>query len=153
MKKLASLLKFTLVLFLLTTLTSCILLSPDDPCYNTKKPEIEVGIKATVHVLDKDDNPIADQELKITLYKESCGIDDTKGHVYFSGPTNEQGIRQTTVAYYKLRNTVDKVWVDVYAVNLGNGSAYEDSEYASYSYDDFIPGITKEVHVYIYRNF
>jgi hypothetical protein len=45
------------------------------------------------------------------------------------------------------------VWVDVYAVNLGNGSAQADSEYVIYKYDEFIPGTTKEVHVYVYRNF
>lgn len=100
-----------------------------------------------------DRQPAADQELRKTLYKETCGADDTSGHVVFKGPTNEQGIRQTTVAYYNLRNSEDEVWVDVYAENLGNGSATDDSEYATFRYGDFIVGSTKEVHVYIYRNF
>ena len=86
------------------------------------------------------------------MYKEPCGA-AIKGQFEFSGPTNADGIRMTSVAGYNLRNSEDKVWVDAHAVNLGNGSADADSELVSYKYGDFIPGTTKEMHVYIYRNF
>ncbi|MDX9773944.1 MAG: hypothetical protein RBT02_11085 [Bacteroidales bacterium] len=152
MKKIPSLLNVALIIFFLTTMSDCSLINPDDPCDDTVKPEIEVGIKATIHVLDKDRNPIANQQVNLYLYKKPCGA-AIKGEFDFSGPTNELGIRETTVAYYKLRNADDEVWVDVYAVNLGNGSAIKDSEYATYKYDDFFGGFTKEVDVYIYRDF
>jgi hypothetical protein len=140
-----------LFVFVATAFTSCSLIDPD-PCDKTVEPEIEVGIRAIVHVLDKNKNPIPDQQVNLSLYKIPCGA-PAKGIFDFSGPTNAQGIRETTVAYYNLRNTEDEVWADAHAVNLGNGSAMADSEYATYKYDDFLPGVVKEVHVYIYRNF
>jgi len=151
MKRLLSPLTLTVIVLLTAILTDCSALKPD-PCDDTAKPEINAGIKATIHILDKDRNPIPNQQVNINLYKIPCGA-KPKGYFEFSGPTNELGIRETTVAYYNLRNTEDEVWVDVFAVNLGNGSATADSEYATYKYADFISGTVKEVHVYIYRNF
>jgi hypothetical protein len=152
MNRLTRFLSFIIIIFMATSLSDCGLIFPDDPCRDSEMPEIEVGIKATVHVLDKDRNPIANQQVKFWLYKEPCGA-PVKGQFEFSGPTDADGTRETSVAYYKLRNEEDKVWVDAHAVNLGNGSADADSELVSYKYGDFIPGTTKEVHVYIYRNF
>lgn len=152
MKKLNSFVNFSLFYFFIISVLSCDQISTSNPCDDTAKPEIEVSIKATIHVLDKNKNPIPNQQLNLYLYKEPCGA-EIKGSMEFSGPTNEQGIRSTTTAYYNLRNLEDKVWVDVHAVNLGNGSATADSEYVTYKYNDFIVGTTKEVHVYIYRNF
>ncbi len=149
MKKLFSPLTLIVIVLMTVILTDCSLLKPD-PCDETAKPEINAGIKATIHVLDKDRNPIPNQQVNLYLYKKPCGA-PSKGSFDFSGPTSALGIRETTVAYYDLRNTEDEVWVDAYAVNLGNGSASADSEYAIYKYNDFIPGTVKEVHVYIYR--
>jgi hypothetical protein len=124
-----------------------------DPCDDTVAPEIAVTLKATVTVLDKDHTPIPDQQLNFYIYKKPCGA-DIKGQFAFSGKTDENGMRYSTVVGYKLRNKEDKIWVDVHAVNLGNGSADADSEYVILSYDDFVSSITtKEVHVFIYRNY
>jgi hypothetical protein len=131
---------------------SCTKDGDKDPCDDTVKPQIAVNLKATVHVLTKDNEPIPDQQLNFWIYKEPCGA-PVKGNFSFAGPTNEQGIRESTVVGYNLRNSEDKVWVDVHAVNLGNGSSDADSELVSFKYDDFIVGTTKQVHVYIYRNF
>ena len=153
MKRLLAATALLAYICLMAGLFSCVFMPNSfSKCERTEKPHIDVSIKATVHVIDADKQPIADQELRISLYKIPCEKDAT-GHVLFEGPTNEQGTRETTVAYYNLRNSEDEVWVDVYAINLGNGTATKDSEYASYKYDDFVPGSTKEVHVYIYRNF
>lgn len=143
---------FAFVLFLIISVFKCSVIPTNDPCDDTAKPEIAVSIKATIHVLDKDKNPIPNQQLNLFFYKEPCGA-EAKGQMDFSGPTNELGIRSTPTAFYNLRNLEDKVWVDVHAVNLGNGSATKDSEYATYKYNDFIVGTTKEVHIYIYRDF
>lgn len=151
MKRMTAPLMLTAVVLLTAILTDCSLLKPD-PCDKTAKPEINGGIRAIIHVLDKDKNPIPNQQLNIHIYKIPCGA-PAKGDFDFSGPTNALGIRETTAVYYNLRNTEDQVWVDVHAPNLGNGSATADSEYAIYKYDDFIPGTVKEVHVYIYRDF
>jgi len=123
-----------------------------DPCDETVKPEIEVGIKATVHILTKDGDPIPNQQVKLSLYKIPCGA-QAKGFFEFDFPTNEQGIMTSSTCYYNLRNSDDEVWVDVFAVNLGNGSAEANSEYAHYKYNDFSTLSPKEVHVYIHRNF
>jgi hypothetical protein len=152
MNKLTSLFRRTLLLVLIATIPSCTWFNSTSECDLTEKTEIEVGIKATVHVLDKNRNPIANQQVKLWLYKRPCGS-SSKGQFEFSGPTDAQGIRETTTAFYNLRNGDDQVWVDAHAVNLGNGSAEADSQNAVYKYDDFIAGLTKEVHVYIYRNF
>jgi hypothetical protein len=151
MKRLLSPLTLTVIVLMTAIFTDCSVLK-DDPCDDTAMPEISAGIKATIHVLDKDRNPISNQQVNLHLYKRPCGA-SAKGDFDFSGPTNALGILETTVAYYKLRNTDDEVWVDAYAVNLGNGSAMANSEYATYKYADFIPGTVKEVHVYIYRDF
>jgi len=152
MNKLTSLFRLTPLLFLVITLPSCSWFNSTSECDLTEKTEIEVGIKATVHVLDKNKNPIANQQVNLLLYKKPCGS-ASKGQFDFSGPTDALGIRETTTAYYNLRNGNDEVWVDAYAPLLGNGSAEADSQNAVYKYDDFIAGLTKEVHVYIYRNF
>jgi len=128
---------------------SCI--KEEDPCDGTVKPEISVSLKATVHVLDKDHNPIPNEQLTLYIYKIPCGASST-GKFDYSGPTNAYGIKETSVVSYNLRNADDKVYVDAYAPNLGNGSASANSEYGIYAYDDFIPGSTKEVHLYLYRN-
>jgi hypothetical protein len=152
MKKLNSFIYLTCLLFFIVAISGCSAIPTNDPCDDTAKPEIEVSIKAIIHVLDKDKKPIPNQQVNLYLYKEPCGA-DIKGKMEFSGPTDEQGIRSTSTAYYNLRNLEDMVWVDVYAVNLGNGSATADSEYVTYKYNDFIVGTTKEVHIYIYRKF
>lgn len=152
MNKLTSLFRLTPLLFLVITLPSCSWLDSSSACDMTEKTEIEVGIKATVHVLDKNKNPIANQQVNLWLYKKPCGSAG-KGYFEFSGPTDALGIRETTTAFYNLRNGNDEVWVDAHAVNLGNGSPEADSQNVVYKYDDFIAGLTKEVHVYIYRNF
>ncbi|MCB2220677.1 MAG: hypothetical protein KQI35_09795 [Bacteroidetes bacterium] len=145
---------YSLTLFLLVfifTGVSCTEKEDDDPCDDTVKPEISVSIKATIHVLTKDNEPIPNQQVNLWIYKVPCGA-PAKGTFDFSGPTLENGTRSTSVCYYNLRNADDEVWVDAHAVNLGNGSVTADSEYATFKYSDF--GITtKEVHVYIYRNF
>jgi hypothetical protein len=151
MNRLTRFLSLIIIIFMATSLSDCDLIK-SDKCDDTVKPEIAVTIRATVHVLDAARNPIANQQVNFWLYKEPCGA-ATKGTFDFSGPTNADGIRVTSAAGYNLRNSEDKVWVDAHAVNLGNGSADADSELVSYKYGDFIPGTTKEVHVYIYRNF
>jgi len=124
-----------------------------DPCDDTVASEIAVTLKATVTVLDKDNNPIPDQLLYFNIYKVPCGA-PAKGFFNFDGNTNESGMRASTVVGYNLRNKDDKIWVDVHAVNLGNGSAEADSEYVILSYDDFENSITtKEIHVFIYKKF
>ena len=145
------LLSFAGLILAIYGITSC---SEDekDPCDDTVKPEIQVNLQATVHVLDKDGNPIPNQQVNFWIYKEPCGA-ATKGQFEFSGPTNDQGLRVSTVVGYNLRNSEDKVWVDAHAVNLGNGSADADSELVSYRYGDFNGVSTKYVDVYIYRNF
>ncbi len=140
---------FLLSLFLVF---SCSNQDSDDPCDETVKPEIQVSLKATVTVFTKDNEPIPDQQLNLNIYKIPCGS-EAKGNFNFDGPTNDLGIRTTTVVNYNLRNADDEVWVDVHAVNLGNGSASADSEYVIFKYGDFTSGVIKEVHVYIYRNF
>ena len=140
-------------LLLLAAFLSCSKGEDDnDPCDDTVKSEIQVNIRATVHVLDKDNNPIPNQQVNFWIYKEPCGA-EIKGKFEFSGLTNTEGIRESGLAGYNLRNSEDKVWVDAHAVNLGNGSADADSELISYKYGAFTPGITKHVDVYIYRNF
>lgn len=151
MKTLNSFLLLSLLLSFVTAVLSCEEVF-NDPCDDTSKPEISASISATVHILDKNKIPIPNQQVNIFLYKIPCGA-EAKGQMDFSGPTDEQGIRKTTTANYNLRNLEDQVWVDVHAVNLGNGSAMADSEYVMYKYSDFIVGTPKEVHVYIYRNF
>ncbi len=155
MNKLKSILILSNIFLLLTTLPSCEEIKNlfgKDPCDDTVKPEIQVSLRAIVHVLDVDKNPIPNQQLWFYIYKEPCGA-DIKGRFDFHGPTNELGIRQSTVVNYNLRNSEDKVWVDVHAQNLGNGTVTKDSELFSYKYNDFIVGTTKEIHIYIYRNF
>ena len=140
-----------LLIILLATIISCTE-EESDPCDSTVKPEIQVNIRATVHVLDKDNNPIAGQQVNFWIYKDPCGA-STKGNFEFSGPTNASGILESGLVGYNLRNSEDKVWVDAHAVNLGNGSADEDSELISYKYGEFTVGTTKHVDVYIYRKY
>jgi hypothetical protein len=137
------------LLTIITFLFSC---TREDPCDKYNKPEKEVSIIATVHVLDKNGQPVANQELLITICKVPCGA-NAKGLVEFSGKTDENGMRQTTVAFYKLRNLKDKIRVEAYAVDLGNGSKTADSDFASFDYDDFLSGITKGLDMHIHRNF
>jgi len=139
------------VLIIMCNISSCSEES-DDPCDGTAKPEIQVTVQAIVHVLDKDKNPIVDQQVNFWIYKEPCGA-DIKGKFEFSGPTNWQGLRWSTVVGYNLRNSEDKVWIDAHAVGLGNGSVSEDSELISYRYGDFIGTSTKIIDLYIYRDF
>ena len=123
-----------------------------DPCDDTVKPEIEVGLNATVHVLTKDGDPIPNMNVELNIYKIPCGA-SAKGFFEFVGPTNEQGIKISSNCFYNLRNSDDEVWVDVFVPDLGNGSAEANSEYATFKYNDFIVGSVKEVHVYLHRNF
>lgn len=124
----------------------------DDPCDETVMPEIQVSLKAAVTVLTKDGQPIPNQEMNFAIFKIPCG-GTAKGVFAFDGPTDENGTRTTTVANYNLRNSEDEIWVDAQALQLGNGSADADSETVVFKYDDFTIGTTKNVQLYIYRNF
>jgi hypothetical protein len=123
-----------------------------DPCDGTATQEKSVSLRATVHVLDKDHNPIPNQQVNLYIYKWPCGAGVT-GKFDYSGPTNSQGLKETSVVSYNLRNTDDKVYVDAYAPNLGNPSASENSELVVFKYDDFNGISTMEADLYIYRNF
>jgi len=152
MKKLTLFFIPGLFILISTTFTACKLMGEDKECGPERMREVEVSIKATIHVVDKNRNPIANQMVRLTLYKKPCGL-PIKGQFNFDAPTNAQGIVETSVAYYKLSNMKDVVGVDVYAPQLGNGSAEADSEYATFTYKDFLAGRTKEVDLTIYRNF
>jgi hypothetical protein len=123
-----------------------------DPCDDTVKPEISISLKAVVHILDKLNVPIEGQNVTVNFYKKPCGA-PIKGIFTFNYTSGSEGTVFSNLVIYNLRNSNDEVWIDIHAVNLGNGSAMADSEYVTYKYDDFIPGTPKEVHVYIYRNF
>jgi len=141
-----------LFLLLLAFSSSCYLFDSSDACERTKRPVIEAGIIVNVKVVDADNKPIPEQDLVIILHKAPCGS-AKKGEVMFAGPTDDKGSRQTTVAYYNLRNTDDGVSVNAEAVGLGNGSVADNSETAYYGYDTFTSGITKTAVITITRNF
>jgi len=67
-----SLLNVILFIYLTTNFTACSIFDKDDPCDGTVMPEIEAGIKATIHVFDKDKNPIPNQQVNLYLYNEPC---------------------------------------------------------------------------------
>ena len=140
-----------LQLFLLLCFFAFVSCDKNGPCDDTTKPEINVTLNATVHVLDKHGNPIPNQDLHFWIYKIPCGA-KAKGEFTFHGKTDVNGTRSSTTVGYKLRNLDDEVWIDVHAVNLGNGSADADSEYVILKYSDFLGSLTaKQVHVYIYK--
>lgn len=149
MKNINQLPKIFFFISLLLLMSTCET-AEKDPCDETARSEKEVNIKAYVHVYTMDDEPIANEQVKLSLYKTPCGS-AAKGFFDFNGPTNEAGIWQSSVCGYNLRNLDDEVVVDVFVPNLGNGSAEANSEYAYYKYNDFLSGTTKEVHVYVYR--
>ncbi|MEZ5195972.1 MAG: hypothetical protein R2764_06120 [Bacteroidales bacterium] len=149
MKNINHLPKYLLIVFLPFLMFSCGT-DEKDPCDETARTEIQVSIKAFVHVYTMDDEPIVNELVKLNLYKIPCGA-TAKGFFEFNGATSEMGIYQSTVCGYNLRNLDDEVVVDIFVPNLGNGSASANSEYATYKYNDFISGSTKEVHVYVYK--
>ncbi len=149
MKKMNHLGKIFFFVFLLFLISTCAT-DEEDPCDESARTEKQVSIKAFVHVYTMDDEPIANEQVRLSLYKIPCGS-DPKGFFDFNGPTNEAGIWQSSVCGYNLRNLDDEVVVDVFVPNLGNGSAEANSEYAYYKYNDFLSGTTKEVHVYVYK--
>lgn len=152
MKKVTFISARLLLLILLAFSSSCYLLDMGgDACERSERPEIEAGIIVNVKVVDADNKPIPEQDLVIILHKVPCGS-AKKGEIMFAGPTDDEGSRQTTVAYYKLRNTDDGVSVHVEAVGLGNGSVADNSETAYYGYDTFTSGITKTAVITITRN-
>lgn len=138
------------ILFILISLTATTCKEDEDPCDESARYEKQVSIKAIVHVLTMDDEPIVNEQVKLNLYKIPCGA-PAKGFFEFNGPTSEAGTWQSTVCGYNLRNLEDQVVVDVFVPNLGNGSAEANSEYAYYKYDDFSGTSTKEVHVFVYK--
>lgn len=138
------------IFFMLIALTSTTCTDEEDPCDESARSEKQVTIKATVHVLTMDDEPIANEQVQLSIYKSPCGA-PAKGFFDFNGPTSEAGTWQSSVCGYNLRNLDDEVVVDVFVPNLGNGSAEANSEYAYYKYDDFLSTSTKEVHIYVYK--
>jgi hypothetical protein len=122
-----------------------------DDCDRYKEPEKKTGIMASVQVVDVENNPIANQELEITMYKIPCG-ESANGLAEFKGLTNEEGIRQTAVAHYDLYNSLDEIHVFVHAINLGNGSEEADSQSVTFKYDDFSSDVVKTAAIQIKRN-
>lgn len=149
MKNIKYLSKVFFFVFPLILISSCGT-DEKDPCDETARSEKQVSIKAYVHVYTMDDEPIINEYVRLNIYKIPCG-GAAKGNFEFTGASNWDGILSSSVCNYNLRNLDDEVWVDVYAPNLGNGSATANSEYATYKYNDFVSGSTKEVHVYVYK--
>ena len=133
-------------------LFSCDLIDGDDPCDDTTASEIQARLIPTVYVLDKDGDPLEGLFVRLVTYKIPCGA-DAKGRYEVNGTTSSAGIVHGALVIYNLRNKEDQVVVDVYVPDLGNGSASANSEYAYYKYDNFTSGITKNVDVYVHRNF
>ena len=116
-----------------------------DPCEDTAQPEIEVGVKVNVTVLNNDDSPAPGVHVSVVIYKKPCAA-DPKGHFNFRGVTDENGNFSSTTVYYKLRNSWDQVHVDV--KNTRTGETFHNF----YSYENFSGLNFKAFNVIIYDN-
>lgn len=125
---------------------------PADACDSTAAPEISVSIQASVHIRGKNNLPMKDQRIRVTILKEPCGA-ATRGEVTFEGLTDAGGNFNTTVANYNLRNTEDKVSVDALGRDIViGGNSSQNFEYVSFRYNDFIVGTIKNVDITLYTN-
>ena len=102
----------------------------DDPCDDTVKPEIAVQIQ-----VDMNDNLKGnDTFVEIDIYKVPCGA-ARKGDFHFEGFTYKGYYQQDYVVNYNLRNTGDKIKIEVKATSpWAKVDLYQTLEY---SYADF----------------
>jgi hypothetical protein len=151
MKTLAFLFKAVPVILISVICLRCDILKTDR-CDLTTAPEISVSIKATVHVRGKNNLPMKDQRLKVSIYKEPCGA-PVKGEFTFEGVTDADGNFYTTEVNYNLRNKEDKVLVDVLGQDIVVGGISDKNyENVSFMYEDFIVGTVKNVDITLITN-
>ena len=137
-----------LVFLVLTSIFSACEKTSNDPCDDTVEPEKAVTLKVTVHVLNLNDEPIADELVNLKIYKTPCG-EDSKGYFTFNVNTNAIGTVMSSVVGYNLRNSKDQVVAFAVAPELEN---YFQQNFMTevFTYGDFFSGSMKEVHLYIY---
>ena len=141
-----SMLRMVVTLFVFLTITTCD--DSFDPCDDTKKPEIAVSIRTTVHIRDRNDNPIPNEFINFEISKTACGFAISKGNFTYQGNTDEFGNWTSSVIGYNLRNSEDVV--NIYALAPYLDYFEKNYEALEYKYDDFSTLSTKQVHLYIY---
>ena len=142
------LMQMALVFLILSSIFSACEKTSNDPCNDTVEPEKAVTLKVTAHVLNLNDEPIADEPINLKIYKTPCG-EDSKGYFTFNVNTSANGTVMSTVVGYNLRNSEDQVVASAVAPEL---ESYFQQNFMTevFKYSDFLSGSMKEVHLYIY---
>jgi len=151
MKPLSILFKVVAVILVSAVYLRCSIVEPDE-CDGSKAPEISVSIQASIHILGKNNLPMKDERVTVTISKLPCG-NIPKGVFTWQGFTDAGGDFNTTVANYDLRNSKDAIEVEVegHDIILG-GNADSQTEKDFVYYRDFIPGTIKTVDITLYTN-
>ncbi len=116
-----------------------------DECDKTEEPLISVGAIVNVTVVKNDGSPVVDAYLNVTISKIPCS-GDTHGLFEFNGFTDVNGKFKSTVAYYNLGNSEDRINVGVTITGTGQ------SKGASYYYSSFVDGVTTDLYIKVYDN-
>lgn len=117
----------------------------DDECDKTEEALIKIGAIVNVTVVKNDGTPVEDAYLNVTISKTPCS-GNTHGLFEFNGFTDANGKFKSTVAYYNLSNSEDRVNVGI--TITGTGKTH--GEY--YFYSNFVNGVTTDLYVKVYDN-
>ena len=116
-----------------------------DECDKTEEPLISAGAIVNVTVVKNDGTPVEDAYLNVTISKTPCS-GNTHGYFNFNGFTDENGKFITSVVYYNLSNSEDKVHVDVTITGTGQLKTEH------YYYSNFMDGVTTDLYIKVYDN-
>ena len=146
MKKLTFLSVLILVISMSFFFSRCNLYNDEeDECDKTEEPLISAGAIVNVTVVKNDGSPVEDAYLNVTVSKTPCS-GNTHGIFKFNGFTDTNGKFKTTVVYYNLSNSEDRVNVDVTITATGQSK----SDY--YFYSNFVDGVTTDLYIKVYDN-
>lgn len=116
-----------------------------DECDKTEETLVSIGAIVNVTVVRNDGSVVDDAYLNVSMSKTPCS-GNTHGIFKFNGFTDTNGKFKSTVAYYNLSNSEDRIDVSVTITGTGK------TEAASYYYSTFVDGVTTDLYIKIYDN-
>ena len=145
MKKLTFLSVLILVISMALIYHGCDDYEELDECGKTEEPLIRAGAIVNVTIVKNDGSPVVDAYLNVEISKTPCS-GNTHGLFKFNGFTDANGKFKSTVAYYNLSNSEDRVNVTVTITGTGK------TQSESYYYVSFVDGVTTDLYIKVYDN-
>lgn len=140
--KTARILLSSLLIVLLVANYSCKKDDEEDQCEKTAAATITITVKAVAKILDKQQNPVANEQVDIRIERNACGANAATDVHPFTGNTDSTGVFETTYVTISMNNTEDETFITGTAPNLPSTQNWKNTTYRYSAINDGDTAVT-----------